>query len=266
MIAGIGQGGGGAPAFDFGLLLPLVTGAGSFIGAIFGYIILPVWVFYLLKDRVALVAQFDTRAAGDVAVRRVGGPAHRRSGSSASGSAASSSSGSRSASRRSSASMILSVLGRPGLRAVRRAAVGHRRHPRARPDHRTDHLRRPRRPPGGHGRSRGRHRRAPPVHPRSSRSRTTSWSPRSRATRSSSIRRPSCSRSSSVGRSPDSSGRSWPCRSPRPSATSCATSSAGSSPDEPEALAASIHGLGLEHHPGLPGPAGIPEPRTDPTA
>jgi predicted PurR-regulated permease PerM len=60
LIAGIGQGGGGAPPFDFGLLLPLVTGAGSFIGAIFGYIILPVWVFYLLKDRVTLVAQFDT--------------------------------------------------------------------------------------------------------------------------------------------------------------------------------------------------------------
>jgi predicted PurR-regulated permease PerM len=62
VIAGIGQGGGGteAPTFDFGVLLPLITGAGSFLGAIFGYIILPVWVFYLLKDRVALTAQFDT--------------------------------------------------------------------------------------------------------------------------------------------------------------------------------------------------------------
>ena len=28
-------------------------------GAIFGYVILPVWVFYLLKDRVALTNQFD---------------------------------------------------------------------------------------------------------------------------------------------------------------------------------------------------------------
>jgi predicted PurR-regulated permease PerM len=60
LIASIGQGGTGAPSLDFSVLLPLVTGAGSFLGAIFGYIILPVWVFYLLKDRVALTAQFDT--------------------------------------------------------------------------------------------------------------------------------------------------------------------------------------------------------------
>lgn len=59
LIASIGQGGGEAPSFDFSFLMPLITGAGSFIGAIFGYIILPVWVFYLLKDRVALTNQFD---------------------------------------------------------------------------------------------------------------------------------------------------------------------------------------------------------------
>ena len=60
MIASIGQGGaGGGPAFDPTVLLPIVTGATSLIGALFGYIILPVWVFYLLKDRVALTAQFD---------------------------------------------------------------------------------------------------------------------------------------------------------------------------------------------------------------
>ena len=59
-IANLGQGGeGGAPTFDPAILLPLVTGAGSLIGAIFGYVILPVWVFYLLKDRVGLTAQFD---------------------------------------------------------------------------------------------------------------------------------------------------------------------------------------------------------------
>jgi len=59
VIASLGQGGGGAPAFDFSALLPLVTGAGSFIGTIFGYLILPVWVFYLLKDRASLTARFD---------------------------------------------------------------------------------------------------------------------------------------------------------------------------------------------------------------
>jgi predicted PurR-regulated permease PerM len=59
LIAGIGQGGDVGAGVDLSFLLPLVTGAGSLIGAIFGYIILPVWVFYLLKDRVKLAASFD---------------------------------------------------------------------------------------------------------------------------------------------------------------------------------------------------------------
>jgi predicted PurR-regulated permease PerM len=59
MIAGAGQGGTTAPQIDFSVFLPVLTGAGSIIGAIFGYIILPVWVFYLLKDRVALTEAFD---------------------------------------------------------------------------------------------------------------------------------------------------------------------------------------------------------------
>lgn len=59
LIASMGDGGAG-PAFDITSLLPIVTGAGGVVGAIFGYILLPVWVFYLLKDRVALMAQFDT--------------------------------------------------------------------------------------------------------------------------------------------------------------------------------------------------------------
>ena len=60
LIAGIGQGGGtGAPGIDISIFCPVLTGAGSFIGAIFGYLLLPVWVFYLLKDRVALTDQFD---------------------------------------------------------------------------------------------------------------------------------------------------------------------------------------------------------------
>ncbi len=59
MIAGIGQGGGGQPVVDISIFFPVLTGAGSVIGAIFGYILLPVWVFYILKDRVALTEQFD---------------------------------------------------------------------------------------------------------------------------------------------------------------------------------------------------------------
>jgi predicted PurR-regulated permease PerM len=58
VIAGIGQGGGGGP-IDLTFLLPLLTGAGSFLGLIFGYLILPIWVAYLLKDKVTLVQQFD---------------------------------------------------------------------------------------------------------------------------------------------------------------------------------------------------------------
>jgi predicted PurR-regulated permease PerM len=60
MLAELGSGGAGVPAVDLSFLLPIITGAGSLIGAIFGYLLLPVWVFYLLKDRVALTTQFDT--------------------------------------------------------------------------------------------------------------------------------------------------------------------------------------------------------------
>jgi predicted PurR-regulated permease PerM len=56
-IASLGEGGG--PVFDVSSLFPILTGAGSIVGAIFGYILLPVWVFYLLKDRVALAVDFD---------------------------------------------------------------------------------------------------------------------------------------------------------------------------------------------------------------
>ena len=52
-------GGGGIPEFDIGLLLPVLSGAGSVVGAVFGYLILPVWVFFLLKDRVSLTTAFD---------------------------------------------------------------------------------------------------------------------------------------------------------------------------------------------------------------
>ncbi len=58
-IADIGQGGAETPPIDFTIFLPVLTGAGSVIGALFGYLLLPVWAFYLLKDRVTLTAQFD---------------------------------------------------------------------------------------------------------------------------------------------------------------------------------------------------------------
>ncbi len=60
MIASMGQGGpDGGPAIDPTALLPVLTGATSLLGAIFGYILLPGWVFYLLKDRVSLTEGFD---------------------------------------------------------------------------------------------------------------------------------------------------------------------------------------------------------------
>ena len=59
-LASVGQEGGvGGGAIDLTLLLPLLTGATSLIGLLFGYLILPVWVAYLLKDRVVLMAAFD---------------------------------------------------------------------------------------------------------------------------------------------------------------------------------------------------------------
>jgi predicted PurR-regulated permease PerM len=57
-LAGLGQGEAPAPP-DLSFLVPLITGAGGLLGAIFGYLILPVWVFYLLKDRTSLTEQFD---------------------------------------------------------------------------------------------------------------------------------------------------------------------------------------------------------------
>lgn len=63
MIAGIGRvgtpGGSSGGGLDLSFLVPLLTGAGSLIGVVFGYLILPVWVAYLLKDRVTMVAAFD---------------------------------------------------------------------------------------------------------------------------------------------------------------------------------------------------------------
>jgi predicted PurR-regulated permease PerM len=66
MIASISQGGpGGGPVFDPTDLLPVLTGLTSIVGGLFAYIILPVWVFYVLKDRVALTKQFDRSLPAD---------------------------------------------------------------------------------------------------------------------------------------------------------------------------------------------------------
>jgi predicted PurR-regulated permease PerM len=60
LLASLGEEGGiGAGGIDLTLLLPVLTGATSLIGLLFGYLILPVWVAYLLKDRVALMSAFD---------------------------------------------------------------------------------------------------------------------------------------------------------------------------------------------------------------
>jgi predicted PurR-regulated permease PerM len=52
---------GGLPGgtIDVGTLLPVLAGATGLIGLAFGYLILPVWVAYLLKDRIALLNAFD---------------------------------------------------------------------------------------------------------------------------------------------------------------------------------------------------------------
>jgi predicted PurR-regulated permease PerM len=60
MLVGLGEEGAIGPgAVDLSFLLPVLTGATSLIGLLFGYLILPVWVAYLLKDRVVLTAVFD---------------------------------------------------------------------------------------------------------------------------------------------------------------------------------------------------------------
>jgi predicted PurR-regulated permease PerM len=65
MLANIGQEGPVGPgAIDLSFLLPVLTGATSLIGVVFGYLILPVWVAYLLKDRVVLLAAFDRALPG----------------------------------------------------------------------------------------------------------------------------------------------------------------------------------------------------------
>ena len=55
-IAGLGEGGGGVTP---GVFLPFVNLTAGVLSAFFGYVIIPVWAFYLLKDRPSLTASFD---------------------------------------------------------------------------------------------------------------------------------------------------------------------------------------------------------------
>jgi predicted PurR-regulated permease PerM len=52
-LAELGSGVGG---FDPGALLPVVTGIAGVVGSVIGYVLIPVWIFYLIKDRPALTA------------------------------------------------------------------------------------------------------------------------------------------------------------------------------------------------------------------
>lgn len=56
-VAGLAEGGAG---IDVGVFLPVVNLTAGFISGIFGYLIIPVWAFYLLKDRPDLMRGFDT--------------------------------------------------------------------------------------------------------------------------------------------------------------------------------------------------------------
>lgn len=72
----------GVGGINPGDLLPVVTGIAGLIGSIVGYVIIPVWIFYLIKDRPALVEagersipvewQADIRAVFGIALRVFG--------------------------------------------------------------------------------------------------------------------------------------------------------------------------------------------------
>lgn len=53
-----------AGAFDVRSLLPIASTIAGALGALFGYLIVPVWAFYLLTDRARLLAAFDSALPG----------------------------------------------------------------------------------------------------------------------------------------------------------------------------------------------------------
>jgi predicted PurR-regulated permease PerM len=78
-LAGLSHGVGG---FNPGDLLPVFTGIAGILGSIVGYIVIPVWLFYLIKDRPDLTAaaerslpaawRADARAASGLGLRVFG--------------------------------------------------------------------------------------------------------------------------------------------------------------------------------------------------
>ncbi|MEA2519248.1 MAG: hypothetical protein QOF49_1328 [Chloroflexota bacterium] len=52
-LADLGSGVGG---LDPGALVPVVTGIAGVVASVVGYVLIPVWIFYLIKDRPALIA------------------------------------------------------------------------------------------------------------------------------------------------------------------------------------------------------------------
>jgi predicted PurR-regulated permease PerM len=55
-LAGLAEGGAG---IDPGVIVPVFNVTAGVVGSIFGYLIIPVWTFYILKDRRTLMERFD---------------------------------------------------------------------------------------------------------------------------------------------------------------------------------------------------------------
>jgi predicted PurR-regulated permease PerM len=55
-LANLAEGGAG---IDPGVIIPVFNVTAGFIGSLFGYLIIPVWAFYILKDRRTLMERFD---------------------------------------------------------------------------------------------------------------------------------------------------------------------------------------------------------------
>jgi predicted PurR-regulated permease PerM len=54
-----------APTIGPGLVVPVFNSVAGFLATILGYVIIPVWVFYLLKDRPTLTIAFDRSLPGE---------------------------------------------------------------------------------------------------------------------------------------------------------------------------------------------------------